>query len=291
MASSATLKWFADRGFELDLAADLEDIQLRFAAVPVPADGTRELAEGVELNKIDVLFKCQAAIDGAPAQLQDATVAVSDGKLKLEAGLEDVENGLLYPLEAELDCVIPPGPPEAGGPRNVSPDEDEIDWGDETTFEVLAGDVPDAALLTEESEPEELPPAAPSAEPPDDASGLAKLLSALKNLDDDEEPEGEPLPPLPDEPEAPLPTSGGDQKMSAVEEAKFLLELLIKRDELELEEDFEVDALAPGASRILTGRVGYEAMAQQLSEWLLEQDAVADLFVDDETLAQLLAEW
>ena len=79
--------------------------------------------------------------------------------------------------------------------------------------------------------------------------------------------------------------------MSAVEEAKSLLELLINRDELELEDDFEADVLAPGAARILAGRSGYEVMAQQLSEWLLEQEAVADLFVDDETLAQLLSEW
>ena len=81
MSGTATLSWFSDRGFELELSADLEDIQLRFAALPVPADGTIELAEGVELNKLDILFKCQAGIDGPPAQLQDAVVAVRDGKL------------------------------------------------------------------------------------------------------------------------------------------------------------------------------------------------------------------
>lgn len=295
MAGEVTLRWFADRGFDLDLVADLEDIQLRFAALPVPADGTDELAKGVELNKIDILFKCQAAIDGAPAQLQDATIRVDNGKLYLEAGLEDVENGLLYPLEAELDCVMPRGAPASGGPRNVSPDEDDIDWGDETTFEVVAGDVPDAALLTEEAEMDDDDFDTP--EPAAD-TGLAKLLAAMKNLDDAEDLEDESeevdLPPdsIPNPaPNAPKPSAQGDQKMSAVDEAKFLLEMMVKRDELELEDDFEVDVLAEGAADILAGRMGYETMAQKLSAWLLEQDAVADLFIDDESLAQLLSEW
>ena len=52
-----------------------------------------------------------------------------------------------------------------------------------------------------------------------------------------------------------------------------------------------MDVVAEGAADILAGRMGYEAMAQKLSAWLLEQDAVADLFIDDESLAQLLSEW
>lgn len=291
MAGTATLTWRSDVGFELDLTADLQDIRLRFAAVPVPADGTAELAEGVELNKLDVLFKCQAVIDGAPAQLQDASIRVEKGKLHLDAHLEDVENGLLYPLETEIDCPMPDGVPERGGPRNTSPDEDDLDWGDETTFEAIAGDVPDAALLTEEfdaagskSAPEEEEPA---------NSGLARLLEALKNLDDEEDdlpPAEEPTPFTAPANVAP-PKEPGDQKMSPREEAIGFLDVLIGREELELEDDYTAADLADGVSQILQLPIGDAAKAEKVSAWLLDQDEVADLFIDDDTLAQIVAQW
>jgi hypothetical protein len=289
MAGIATLTWQSAVGFELDLTADLEDIRLRFAAVPVPADGTIELAEGVELNKLDILFKCQAVIDGAPAQLQDAKVAVSDGTLLLNAHLEDVENGLLYPLETSLACPMPPGVPESGGVRNTSPDEDDLDWGDETTFEAIAGDVPDAALLTEDFDPNP----APAEKDGGGGSGLAALLAALKNIDDDEEvpPDDDDAPD--DDAWAPPPeeNSPGDQKMSAVQEAQSLVDILVGREELELEDGYTSDALAGGVADILKLPFSDEAKATRLSEWLLEAPAVADLFIDDESLAKLIAEW
>lgn len=292
MSGTATLTWTSDRGFDLDLTADLEDIQLRFAAVPVPADGTAELAAGVELNKLDILFKCQAAIDGVPAQLQDATVSLNSGSLTLIAGLEDVENGLLYPLETEIPCSLPSGVPDSGGPRNTSPDEDDLDWGDETTFEQIAGDVPDVALLTEEREIDE--PDEPADAPP---KGFAALLDALKNLDETAD-EGE----IPTEERTPVPRMAGqlladggqlgsDHLMSATQEAKSFLELLEKREELELEEEHRVDELAKGAADILATPLSWDAKATALSEWLIEQPAVADLFIDDESLSELLAQW
>ncbi len=281
MSGTATLSWSSDVGFTLDLSADLEGIRLRFAGVPVPADGTVELGQGVELNKIDILFKCQAVIDGAQAQLQDATITVAGGELKLEAHLEDVEQGLLYPLEASFPCPLPPGVPERGGVRNLSPEEDELDWGDETTFEAVVGDIPDATLLTEEfgepDPPEEKP--APS--------GVAALLAALKNLPDDEE--------LPEEnDDAPFtapPPDPGDQKMSPQEEARAFLEVLLGRDALEMEEGFDLDVLVPEVSRILRLPTSDTTKAERLSAWLLEQEAVADLYVDDETLAAIVAQW
>ncbi|MCB9690479.1 MAG: hypothetical protein H6736_01570 [Alphaproteobacteria bacterium] len=289
MSGTATLSWSSDVGFELDLTADLEDIRLRFAAVPVPADGTAELAEGVELNKLDVLFKCQAVIDGAPAQLQDAKITVASGKLRLDAHLEDVENGLLYPLETELDCPIPKGVPERGGVRNISPDEDELDWGDETTFEAIAGDVPDAALLTEEFDADD--PSSEEASESPGPTGLAALLAALKNLP--EEDDASDVPPPEDEPETfvPPPAAPGDQKMTPIQEAVGFLEVLIGREELELEEDYEASDLASGVAHILQLPLGDAAKASRLSEWLLEQPEVADLFIDDESLAQIVAEW
>ena len=293
MAGTATLTWRTDVGFELDLTADLQDIRLRFAAVPVPADGTTELAEGVELNKLDVLFKCQAVIDGTPAQLQDASIRVAAGKLHLDAHLEDVENGLLYPLETEIDCPVPKEAPEQGGPRNTSPDEDDLDWGDETTFEAIAGDVPDAALLTEEFDGGGDDGGASEAD--DKAnSGLARLLEALKSLDEDGD--DDPLPPTEEaaaETFSPPPaaTEPGDQKMTPREEAIAFLDILIGREELELEDDYEACDIADGVSRILQMPISDGAKATQLSEWLLDQDEVADLFVDDDTLADIVAQW
>lgn len=317
MSGTVTLTWYTDRGFELDLVADLEDIQLRCAAVPVPADGSLELEEGVDLNKIDILFKCQAAIDGAPAQLQEARVALRGGKLTMEAKLEDVENGLLYPLEIELDCPMPSGVPASGGPRNQSPDEDDLDWGDETTFEQVAGDVPDAALLTDErdlddddfddtgfgdDDDEETP--APPSNGAGMPRGVAALFEALKNLDGDDSAEGDddiddddepPARGRPTPPPTPARREGArepmDQKLDDVQEAIGLLRLLIDREELELEEDQDPEDLGPGASAILKGRGTDETKATKLSAWLLAQPGVADLFVDDDTLAQLIAEW
>lgn len=290
MSGTAVLTWNDTVGFELDLNADLEDIRLRFAAVPVPADGTIELADGVELNKLDILFKCQAVIDGAPAQLQDAKVAVSKGKLRLDAHLEDVENGLLYPLEAELDCPVPSGVPEAGGVRNTSPDEDDLDWGDETTFEAIAGDVPDAALLTEEFD---RPPEEQGGEDAEAApTGLAALLAALKNLDEEEELAGSDAPPVDEEPfVAPPPAEPADQKMTPLQEATTFVEILIAREALELEDGYTPASIASGVSQVLQIPMGDEAKAKRLSDWLLDQDAVADLYIDDESLAEIVAQW
>ena len=69
------------------------------------------------------------------------------------------------------------------------------------------------------------------------------------------------------------------------------MELLIARDALELEEDFEISALVDGVMPILAMQVPPSRMAEILSEWLLEQDAVADLYVGDEDLAEILEQW
>ncbi len=62
--ASCTLAWFSDRGFELDVEIADDDVAIRLAAVPVPADGTDELRLGVELDKLDILFKASVEIEG-----------------------------------------------------------------------------------------------------------------------------------------------------------------------------------------------------------------------------------
>ena len=63
------------------------------------------------------------------------------------------------------------------------------------------------------------------------------------------------------------------------------------REALEIEDGHELAELVDGTVDVLAMRVPTEVQAGQLSEWLLEQDAVADLFVDDEELGTLLEQW
>ena len=63
---SLTLNWTSDRGFELDLEATDGDISLRLGPVPVPADGTGTLRAGVELDRLEILFKALVDVGGAP---------------------------------------------------------------------------------------------------------------------------------------------------------------------------------------------------------------------------------
>ena len=65
----------------------------------------------------------------------------------------------------------------------------------------------------------------------------------------------------------------------------------LKMAGLELEDDAKLDALVGGTATILASRGGPEAQAARLSEWLLDQDSVADLYMADEDLAQLLEQW
>lgn len=278
--ASCTLTWFADRGFELTLEVTTDEVALRLDAVPVPADGTAELGGGVELHRLDVLFKASVMIEGEPGQIREAQVKLiaSSGQLQLDARCEDVETGEILPFKAELAVEVPADAPEAGGPRPKPLDEDELDWDDETTLEALVVSGPEAS------------PEAGGAEETG-SRGLKALLEALANIEDDEElaPEGlnGKLPSLPAEPER----SEGDQSMGAADEARGLLELLVRGENLELEEGSTVEALVDGTVAVLALQISPEAKATKLSSWLLDQDSVADLFIGDEDLAAILEQW
>ncbi len=287
--ASCTLTWFADRGFELTLEVTTEEVVLRLDAVPVPADGTIELGEGVELHRLDVLFKASVMIEGEPGQVHEAQVKIAEegGKprLLLDTRCEDVETGEILPFKAELSVVLPPDAPASGGPRPKPLDEDELDWDDETTLEALVVSGPDPV---------------PAEEPPEAGSrGLKALLEALANIDDEEEEAPTPAPEeglnghAPTMPQGVVepPRAEGDQWMGAAEEARGLLQLLLQGENLELEEGCSVDALVAGTVAVLALDVGAEAKATKLSGWLLEQDSVADLFIGDEELAAILEQW
>jgi hypothetical protein len=333
---SATLHWYSDRGFELDLEAAEDDVAIRLAAVPVPADGTAELRSGVDLDRLDILFKAVVEINGEPAQLHDARVQLVEEEgpaLSLDAKCEDAETGEIVPVRWTVQVQVPAGVPLSGGPRPVPTNEDDLDWEDETTLEQLVVNAPETPQFDDDDER----PAPPSKSSGAN-KGLQALLQALARVDEDEtnpdpptedkpepepevapkgkrkgrapkepkEPKGKgkgkaktPAPPEPARAQGPQPelgaadmeATGPDQSLGADAEAKGLLDLLVEGGNLELEDDSEVDGLIPGVKKILSLPLAPEAKASRLSSWLLSQEEVADLFIGDDDLAEILERW
>ena len=100
-----TLNWSPITGFELDLTAEQQDIALRMAAVPVPADGRIQLREGVELDRLEILFKAQCDVAGGPGQLTEATVSLVEDDTKLRF-VAQVEDDPLEVLSDEFDALV-----------------------------------------------------------------------------------------------------------------------------------------------------------------------------------------
>src|SRR5688572_18482011 len=90
----STLHWSPDTGFELDIDFEAEDVSVRMVRVPVPADGMLALAkDAIRLHPLDVLFKSQVDVDGAPGQLDDVRIQLLGQALRLRAVVEDAETG------------------------------------------------------------------------------------------------------------------------------------------------------------------------------------------------------
>jgi hypothetical protein len=292
------LRWYPDRGFELDLNASVDDVILTLVAVPLPADGTVELRSGdLRLDPLEILFKAQVDLDGVPGQLTQAVIRiVADGsggeRVELEAEVEDAETGDRRDVAVAASLVMPSNAPESGGPRPRPKDESELDWDDEDTIEAYFKDP-----LTQE---DPLPVAErriskPNADAPSEPDGskqergFNRLLQALLNehehddegdtfdLDDqdvDDEPVAEVIPLVRDP-----------------ADARGLLRYLFENEQIELEEGYQVDGLVAGAAPILASSKPPEACAKALSEWLFTQEAVAEVFIDDDDLAALIAQW
>jgi CheY-like chemotaxis protein len=79
--------------------------------------------------------------------------------------------------------------------------------------------------------------------------------------------------------------------MSGEEEALGFLKILVAREELEIEDGQRLESLAVGARDVLSLPISAERKAEALSTWLLDQPAVADLYIADDDLAEVLAEW
>lgn len=294
-----SLRWDPEQGFEFDLLAVRAHSAVRISAVPIPADGTLELrASPLELDRLEILFKAQVTIHGEPGQLMEAAVQVvpngSGDAFSFDAKLEDVETGDILGFSVQIPVQIPSRVPEAGGPRKLPSEEDDLDWEDEATFERMLGEPMDMPLSAGDTVENAPPPAQKSSE----SKGLEALLKALSTVDEEAPPVAasedeveedrawaEELPPISSTPET------DDALMSSIEEAREFLKLLVGREDLEMEEGHSIGELVAGTADILQQPVGSARMASELSEWLLEQESVADLYIDDESLGEFLAEW
>lgn len=307
------LRWYPERGFELDLNAVVGEISIVLVAVPVPADGTGELrGDPLELDKLEILFKAQIDVSGAPGQLAEATVQFrSEGAeevVLLEAIVEDAETGQTSSIKVSAPVVVPPQAPPSGGPRPKPADEADLDWDDDDTFEAMFKDpltqedplpVAPRPSRDDDGDEDDLGSSAGDAPKPD---GFDRLFKALLSADLEPAPSDDPAPPPTDSDEAPAPSLlaallADDPPVDSAAmsddpaDARGLLGFLVEREQLELEPGHEVDELVAGAAPILASPKPPSARATALSEWLFDQDAVAELYIDDDSLAGLIEQW
>ncbi len=316
--SQATLHWTSDKGFTLDLDSKEEDVTVRFMAVTVPADGTDRLREEpVALYSMDMLFNTHVDVGHAPGQLHTATVMLDGDHLVLGADLEDAETGQQRSWSVRLPVVVPESAPASCGFVAPEPVEDDLDWEDDGDFDMPA-DMP--ALTTA---PRAGGTATATATGGGGDAGMEALLRSLMNsgapkaaANDFEEPDDAALAALEAEEHgddegddagddggissallAALLGGGGaddeedDSPGDDVEHAVNFLQILVNREGLALEPGFTVKDLAVGAAPILMSEAPAERKATQLSNWLLDQDSVEELYIDDESLEALLEQW
>ena len=65
----------------------------------------------------------------------------------------------------------------------------------------------------------------------------------------------------------------------------------MEKEALEIEDGHDVSELVAGAAPIVASPKPPGARASALSNWLFSQEAVAELYMDDDTLAGLLEQW
>jgi hypothetical protein len=299
-AGTAHLKWTSDFGFRLDFTGVSEEMTVAISGIPVPADGTIELQSGpLELDKLDLLFKAQVDVGGLPGQVHEAQIVFTEKRAELSCVVEEVESGELIDFECGVEITIPDGVPETGGPKPIPSDDEELDWEDDDTLEAMLGDdgsileggaFPLPSLANEDAVTLEAPKSEPTK-----GKGLDALLKALLGSTPEAEAELEAEAGFPDfeDEEQPVDSEPAPVEASVFDpaNAKGLLELLVKGEDLELEDGFSVDDLVGGAAPIIAAMRPSTQKATALTEWLFQQDAVAELYMDDDSLASLLEQW
>ena len=274
---TSQLTWDSERGFRLNIAVKSQDVRLSLTGIPVPADGTIELfAQPIELDKLDLLFKAEVEVEGMPGQLHEAQVTFSKTEIAVSCVIEEVESGDLQDFECKAAVFIPRGVPESGGPKPEPTDDAELDWEDDDTLEAMLGEpkIPNDLFIEEEDagDDEGLPAGGK-------AKGLDALLAALLSMDKADSAE--------DEKE----TKSAAPVIKDPGNAEGLLKLLVEGGDLELEDGHALSELIGGAAPIVASMRPSSSKAEALSSWLFSQDAVAELYMDDESLATLLEQW
>ena len=284
-------------------------------AIPVSADGSVELLAGpIELDKLDLLFKAQVDVGGIPGQVHEGQISFTSHLATLDCVVEEVESGELIDFQCRAPIAIPKDVPKAGGPKPIPSDDAELDWEDDDTLEAMLGEPSSTAEISfkdsgldESDTTETLAADAPK------EKGLDALLKALLTSDGpklDTPPAASAASAAPASEDAlesddGLSGMGADSLFSALlggaltdepedldpANAKGLLSLMVESGDLELEDDADLDDLVPGAAPIVASPRPSSAKAVALSEWLFEQDGVAELYMDDESLASLLEQW
>lgn len=295
--SQAKLTWNPVTGFELDLDHEQDQLKLVMVGMPVPADGTASLAEGVKLFALDALFRTEVDIHEAPGQLSDVHVRVADGSLTISGNLENADTLEIQALTLTLPVQIAGDPPVSGGPVSEEPDEDDV-IDDDVDDQALDGL---SALFAERPKPKAEPDPAPQS---GQGGGLAALLKALAeggdddvaldDEDDDEAPELTRTASADPDGDVDEEDDGMDARTRALAEdtdALGFLNLLVAKELLELEDGHKVESLVAGTARILGGRGNAENKATQLSEWLFSQDAVGELYAGDDDLEAIIDQW
>ncbi len=328
--SHAILTWNEKKGFELHLDVVTADATVRFVGMPVAADGTTSMsAAPISLHNLDLLFKAHVDWRGNPCQIQEGSVQLfmadnGDDQLGLTALIEDPDSGQSNKVEVKLAVEVPPEAPDAGGPVPKALEEDELDWDDETTMERMFGDLP-AGMMSGQAKGAD--DASDEVDDPRQVKGLAALFQALAapEMDDKtgEVPIGTtgpppkiasfvdaptpevapaaPVRPTPVEVPPPPPAPPLEKTLEAMDsggaiftieqEARSFLVLLVDNEHLELVDGYGIDALVQGVAPILASRREADAKAAQLSNWILDQESVEELYIDDESLASLLEQW
>jgi hypothetical protein len=175
----------------------------------------------------------------------------------------------------------------AGGISSV-PDDDDIEEPSDAELAALEREL-DGFSDDDDDEPAAEEDAEDDDDDEDDAPDLRKLLAALGGRAGAAAAKA-PAAPAVKAPSRP-PAAPQTQEIDDVAGAVRLLQYLADENLLELEDGAPLSELGAGVARILAAARNPVAAASRLSKWLLAQPQVAELYIDDGALEDLLARW
>jgi len=175
----------------------------------------------------------------------------------------------------------------SGGISSV-PDDDDIEEPSDAELAALERELD--GFSDDDEEPAAEEEADDEDDEDDDAPDLRKLLAALGGRAGAAAAAARPAALAPKAP-ARAPAAPQTQEIDDVAGAVRLLQYLADENLLELEDGAPMSELGAGVARILAAARNPVAAAGRLSKWLLAQPQVAELYIDDGALEDLLARW